>query len=158
MSNTVTPAIRRAWTTEDQSAIVNGIVQDNTWFEDGLGQVGERIEWVEHECPKCDHTSMIRSHEYSPEHRDTVAYWCCNPICPYFVADELSYATTGSRTGSVPSKPIVFRERVVCPDCGKKYHETLRKEEYHRMDTDGDVVEQTCEQCEAMDVGAVPLA
>lgn len=143
----ITPAIRRDWSEADRKATILDEVRNNVSFQRGLGDSGRRVETTINSptCPHCDHDRMIRTVHVHPEAPDSVEYWCLDPVCPYFVSDELSHHTANS-----PRAPAVWTQSTVCPECGE--HDSVEMErdsEAHRalQQQDGNTLSKLCVDC-----------
>jgi len=87
-----TPAIAGHYSQKDREVTVISTARDTVSFQPGFGDSGGRIQIVEHDCPRCDHPTMLREWRVSPEFHDEVAYYCNNPQCRHYHADSFSYA------------------------------------------------------------------
>lgn len=105
-----TPAIVRAYTAENDDVPILSTPKNSVTFSRGWGDSGYKIQVVEHDCPVCGFDRMVRRLDVSPERRDSVRYWCCNPACVHFVRDSLSYATHGNYPQRDVSEPAVYEE------------------------------------------------
>jgi len=92
MARQTTPAIAGHYSEEDRDVSVISTAKDSVSFQRGFGESGRRIQIVEHECPKCEHPTMLREWRVNAEFRDDVAYYCNNPHCRYHHDGEFSYA------------------------------------------------------------------
>jgi predicted RNA-binding Zn-ribbon protein involved in translation (DUF1610 family) len=126
-------------------------IKDDTTYHRGLGSAGQVIEHVQHPCPRCGHDETIRSIGVNIDARQDVEYWCLNPNCPYFVSDELSWATTGNPTAyrdrrvvessekphpqMIPDTPMKWRQTAFCPDCEERHTVTVERDsmEHHEI-------------------------
>lgn len=149
MTHDIAPAIRRTWKQSDSEATIISTVEDDTTFHRGLGTSGQKVQHVEQDCPRCGHDEMVRHTHVNPEARDGASYWCLNPTCPHFVADELSWATKPHP--SYPTNtPEVWDNTAECPTCNKRHTVELRKgiADQHEYDESGDIVtDVACDDC-----------
>ena len=92
MARSATPAIAGYYSDEDRDVDVISTAKDSVSFTRGLGDSGRRIQVVEHDCPKCEHPTMLREWRVNPVDRDDVGYYCNNPHCRHYHKNEFSYA------------------------------------------------------------------
>lgn len=92
MPNKTPPAIRREYCEDDRDVDVIATTYDTVSFQRGFGDVGYKLQVVEHDCSSCSHDRMFRNLDVSPEHPGTVRYWCLSPACPHYVSDRFRYA------------------------------------------------------------------
>lgn len=107
----IAPAIERVYSEADKEIEVIETIHSSVTHERGFGDVGQKYqlvdvssvdvsdsprsdeirgsELVRHGCPACGHERMIREVDVSAELSDGVGYWCLNPLCKHFVADQL---------------------------------------------------------------------
>lgn len=97
------PAIRRKYNEEDNNVGVRSTPKDTVSFKRGRGDVGQRIQIVEHECPDCGHDTMVRHVRVRPELRDKVEYYCLYPNCAHYLGETLSYAFHGQGRATTPT-------------------------------------------------------
>lgn len=149
MGHEIPPVIRRTWTRADSEAQVISEIKDDTTYHRGLGSAGQVIEHVKHACPRCGHDETIRSIGVNIDARQDVEYWCLNPNCPYFVADELSWATK-PHPQMIPDTPMKWRQTAFCPDCEERHTVTVERDsmEHHEIKhQDNEPFEWFCDAC-----------
>jgi len=142
------PVIRREWKSDDSNAEIESTIHDNTSFHRGMGTSGRRVQHTSgYECPFCGHDEMIRLVHVAPDSRDSVQYWCLRPNCPYFIADELSWAL-GPDAGRQPKTPMQWDQTHVCEDCGSRWTEAIDRATFaDRHVADGIVTQFGCDRC-----------
>lgn len=97
------PAIQRDYCETDAEIEIMSTFYDSVTFERGLGDIGLKIQYVEHDCPICGADRMIRTVDVQPELRNRAKYWCTKPTCPHFVGDQFSFAQSITPT-EIPVK------------------------------------------------------
>lgn len=149
MSDEIPPVIRRDMNDNDREATVLHTVKDDTRFVRGLGDVGDLVQHVEHECPCCGNGEMIRIQHIYPDDDNYMKYWCLMPSCRYFVSDEISWATK-PHPDFVPDTPMVWQNSAECPDCGS-LHSVVCKRNSRRHDLSNEgsscIINEQCSDC-----------
>ena len=61
---------------------MNSKIYDSVSFQQGMGDMGQRITIEEIDCKICGHDRLLKEHRVNPEHPDQINYYCRYPNCP----------------------------------------------------------------------------